>query len=374
MSKGVAVVGAGPLGLAVACRLRDVPVFDPAGGWLARWHEQMAAQEIGVLRSPAVHHPHPDPFALRRFAEGWPGGLVPPYDRPRTDLFAAFCREVARGLPVVPQKVVALRPGRRDWGLQLADGTVYRARRVVLATHAGRPRWPQWAIGVPGITHSTAVDLRRVGDLSGGVVGVVGGGLSAAHLVVGAAARGANVVWLVRRSLQIQEFDSDPGWLGPKYLKGFAAETDWQRRWEMVQQARGGGSITPALWRKIQRLGIEPWENTAVLAATATPTGLRLETERGEVLCDRLWLATGMEVTVDTEPLLQELRERYPTPIVGGWPVLDERLRWPGTEVFVMGALASLRLGPAARNLFGARLACDRLIPALTKPSLALAA
>ncbi len=249
----------------------------------------MAAQEIGVLRSPAVHHPHPDPFALRRFAERWPDPFAAPYDRPRTEVFAAFCREVAAG-----------------------------------------------------------------------------GGLSAGHLV-----RGATVVWLVRRTLRLREFDSDPGWLGPKYLKGFEAESDWQRRWEMVQQARDGGSLTPAIYREIQ---VQPWENTAVISAQATPTGIVLQTERGAVRCDRLWLATGMEVTVETEPLLQEVRERYPTLIVGGWPVLDERLRWPGTEVFVMGALASLRLGPAARNLFGARLACDRLVPALRKPSLAVAA
>jgi hypothetical protein len=53
-------------------------------------------------------------------------------------------------------------------------------------------------------------------------------------------------------------------------------------------------------------------------------------------------------------------------------PVLDEHLRWPGCELFVMGGLAALQLGPVARNLYGARMASGRIVPALTKPSLGL--
>ncbi len=51
--------------------------------------------------------------------------------------------------------------------------------------------------------------------------------------------------------------------------------------------------------------------------------------------------------------------------------VLDEYLRWPGCELMLMGGYAALQLGPVARNLAGARMAGDRLVRALTKPSLA---
>jgi len=37
-----------------------------------------------------------------------------------------------------------------------------------------------------------------------------------------------------------------------------------------------------------------------------------------------------------------------------------------------MGGLAALQVGPVARNLSGARMASDRIVPALSKPSLAL--
>ena len=44
-----------------------------------------------------------------------------------------------------------------------------------------------------------------------------------------------------------------------------------------------------------------------------------------------------------------------------GYPVVDEHLRWtPG--LFVMGPLAELVVGPAARNLGGARMAAQRIV------------
>ncbi|MEA5419149.1 hypothetical protein VB712_07895 [Spirulina sp. CCNP1310] len=60
-----------------------------------------------------------------------------------------------------------------------------------------------------------------------------------------------------------------------------------------------------------------------------------------------------------------------PLPWVGGLPVVDERLRWEKLKVFVMGGWAALQVGPTARNLSGARMACERIIPTLIKASLA---
>jgi hypothetical protein len=60
----------------------------------------------------------------------------------------------------------------------------------------------------------------------------------------------------------------------------------------------------------------------------------------------------------------------HPLDIVNGLPVVDEYLRWQGCELFVMGGLAALQVGPTARNLSGARATSDRIISALTKASL----
>ena len=68
---------------------------------------------------------------------------------------------------------------------------------------------------------------------------------------------------------------------------------------------------------------------------------------------------------------MSDILAQYPAQIVNGLPVLDEHLRWPGCDLFLMGPWAALQVGPVARNLFGGKLACDRIVPALTKSSLA---
>ncbi|NJS09568.1 MAG: FAD-dependent oxidoreductase, partial [Microcoleus sp. CSU_2_2] len=74
---------------------------------------------------------------------------------------------------------------------------------------------------------------------------------------------------------------------------------------------------------------------------------------------------TKLDVTA--EPLLTEILATYPTKIVKGLPVLDKYLRWPGCELFIMGGLAALQVGPVGRNLSGARMASSRIVPALIK-------
>ncbi|WP_332959764.1 hypothetical protein [Microcoleus sp. AR_TQ3_B6] len=54
-----------------------------------------------------------------------------------------------------------------------------------------------------------------------------------------------------RRYFPEKLFDTEPRWLGSKYLKGFAAEPDCDSRWETIQQARNGGSMTPEIRMRI---------------------------------------------------------------------------------------------------------------------------
>jgi biotin carboxyl carrier protein len=95
------------------------------------------------------------------------------------------------------------------------------------------------------LQHSQNVDLEACGDLKGQDILIVGGGLTSAHLSLGAIRRGAQVTLLIRRNLRSKPFDADPGWLGPKYLKAFHAEPCMRRRQRQVLEARDGGSITP---------------------------------------------------------------------------------------------------------------------------------
>ncbi|MEL7512876.1 MAG: FAD-dependent oxidoreductase, partial [Cyanobacteria bacterium J06554_3] len=314
-----------------------------------------------------------------------------PYGRPGTELFRDFCENVIDRWHLRDQvskaAVVGLSPQPRGFQLTLADGQRASARRVVVATGAANAKVPDWVKQVGDypperLCHAQAVSLPSLPSLVGETVLIVGGGLTSAHLAMGALKRGARVLLMARRAFQEKIFDAAPGWLGPKYLKGFEAETDWEKRWQMIQQARNGGSFTPETLTRLRKFSAE---GRVFLYEQCQVTRAVWQGERWQVQCnnhavhdcfahqsiDRIWLATGTAQDITAHPLLQEVMKQYPAEIVHGLPVLDKYLRWPGCELFLMGPWAALQVGPVARNLFGAKLACDRIVPALTKSSLA---
>ncbi len=386
----IAIVGGGPQALTLATHLLQKRtqvrflVIDPSGTWMRHWNQQFAAFEIPYLRSPVVHHPVPDPHALRTFAAERLDELIDPYSRPGSRLFQEFCQDVVHRWQleqsVYPGQVVRIEPLTKSFRLDLADGQQLVARRVVLAHGAGVIQQPDWVPKQPypadRLCHSQSVDLRGL-SLTGERVLIVGGGLTSGHLAVGAIARGAQVLLMTRRSLVEKFFDADPGWVGPKYLKDFALEPDWTVRWQQIQTARNGGSLTPAMLTQIRQF------ERAGLLTTHSHCQIREVEWQGSnwhICCgeglpileaiDRIWLATGTRLDVTQDSLYADVLAAYPIPIVQGLPVLDEHLRWRGCELFVMGGLAALQVGPTARNLSGARMACNRIVPALTKASI----
>lgn len=397
----LAIIGAGSHALTLVTHLLQKKksmrgrflVFDPSGQWMRQWNHQFAALEIPHLRSPAVHHPDPAPHALRTFAERRPNELFTPYDLPGTNLFQDFCQEVIRRWQlqtcVYPAQVVQIQPfsdRRSRFCLELSDGQTMVAHRVVIANGGGQPHLPEWVEQISQnypknrLLHSHQVDLRGL-HLRGERVLIIGGGLTSGHLAVGAIQRGAEVMLMSRRSVYEKLFDSDPGWLGPKYLKDFWSEPNWFTRWQMIQQARNGGSMTPAMLTQLRRLErdgkITFYEQCQVAQAQWLDNGWRICCTNSAVhecihhqRIDRIWLATGSQLDATAHPLLQQVLNTHPLDIVNGLPVVDEYLRWQGCELFVMGGLAALQVGPTARNLSGARATSDRIVSALTKASL----
>jgi FAD-NAD(P)-binding len=383
----LAIIGAGPHALTLVTHLLQkrakmrskFVVFDPSGKWMSRWRQQFAALEIPHLRSPAVHHPDPNAFGLRKFAESRSSELFPPYDLPGTKLFDDYCNDVISqwdlNNQVSQNTITEIIPHANRFRLGCSDGKSITAKRVVLATGGAFLQIPDWVKGIKAeyppskLCHSTSVDLRSL-HLAGEKVLIIGGGLTSGHLAVGAISRGAKVHLMIKRQLQEKLFDAEPGWLGPKYLKGFFACSDYQERFKMIQQARNGGSITPGmgiqLRRQVRNGNLIIDENCQVIKAEWKQNSWLVECSNGsQHKYNRIWLSTGTKFDVKTEPLLKDVLAAYPINIVNGLPVLEENLRWRGCELFIMGGLAALQVGPTARNLSGARMASDKIVPAI---------
>jgi len=410
----LAIIGAGVQALTLTTHLLQKSakhyhkflVFDPSQTWLSQWKQQFTAQQIPYLRSPAVHHPDPNPYQLRTFAEHRHSELFPPYDRPGTKLFNEFCDEVIRrwklAEKVYPARVIQILPIERAshsrFQLVLDTGESITARRVVLATGSGKVQLPNWVEKITldypkdKLCHSQQVNLNQL-KLTGERILIVGGGLTSGHLAKGAINLGATVTLMTRKHLQSKIFDADPGWLGPKYLKDFHAERDWNIRYQQIQQARNGGSITPEMMlqlRKASRKG------EARIDECCQVRDAQWQDNLWQVRChdgsrhqhgdctwlgnpavprhqfNRIWLATGTRFNLKEHPLLQDVLEIYPTQTVNDLPILDEHLRLPKSNFFIMGGLAALQIGPVARNIGGGKMACQRIVPAIVKPSLAI--
>jgi hypothetical protein len=374
---GPLIVGAGPAGLACTLALRchgldeGLRVVDPSGRWMAAWERRFDAQDIRHLRSPAVHHPHPDPFAM--IAEGQHGLLRSGGTRlPTSARFAEFCHRVVTraGLedqvePAAATDLAVDAAGRPR--VTLSTGEVLRPERLVLATNTRHRVVPPAFADLtsdPRVRHAEEAHVDRTP--TGGRLLVVGGGLSAAQLAVGAARRGAHVTLLARRALTVRRFDVHPTWLGPRKRRPFEREPDPAVRRREIDRARGGGSIPARMRREIDRCveagSLRLLERRDLHRATTSADGVSVDLD-GEPArtFDEVWLSTGGSVDVTADPLCAPLVQRRATPVVGGLPELDADLSWPGTRVHLTGFAAALRLGPTAGNLVGHRRAALRV-------------
>ncbi|MEH3055085.1 MAG: hypothetical protein PGN13_13980 [Patulibacter minatonensis] len=78
-----------------------------------------------------------------------------------------------------------------------------------------------------------------------------------------------------------------------------------------------------------------------------------------------LWLATGFEQDLRRDPLTAPIVAELGTVLHGGLPEVTEGLALGAAPVHVIGPYAALGVGPACRNLAGARPAAARIAAAL---------
>jgi len=400
------IVGGGIHGTHLSLVLRDagvaegaVRVLDPWDEPLARWTELTGRTGMTFLRSPGVHHVGLDPYDLFRFAGRRrardDAHFRGRYRRPSLQVFQDHARALSLEHGLDRLRVCGWATGmariRRGLRVETDRGSL-EARRVVLAPGSAPPDpLPSWlgAMGKEGVPVGhlfqptlTMEPLRRAVAVVDRPVLVLGGGLTAVQLALRLAGEAIPVILVTRSPVDVHPFDSAPGWLGPKYLQAFYRESSPEARRAMIRTARNRGSVPEGVagtLRVARERGEVRVEMGQVLQGHARPTGgaaVTLEQEAGriELQVSGILLATGWGSGPPLRPWLTETAREMGLPLGPcGFPVPEPSLHW-GAGIHLSGALAELEVGPAARNIVGARMAGDRLREFALHPAIAAGA
>jgi len=377
------IIGGGIHGVHIAARLlgeaevepEGLFIVDPGERLLERWRTCTETTGMTHLRSPSVHHLDLSPWDLQQFAgkrkNRKRGLFAPPYDRPALKLFNSHCDKVIETFKLderhIQARALTCSVDCDGVGVRLSNGQEISAQNVVLAIGASeQPEWPGWAPRDDKSVHHV-FDLGFDGwPSSKESVVVVGGGISAGQVALRLIKEGHQVHLVSRHALREHQFDSDPGWLGPKFMTHFEREPDADRRRELIIEARHKGSVPPDVQRALRRAikkGSLQWHEGEVESLKTGAEGCQMRLTTGtELDVTRVLLATGFASPRPGGALIDQLIASDALPCAScGYPIVDTSLRWH-PRVYVSGPLAELELGPASRNIAGARRAGDRLV------------
>lgn len=384
----VAIVGAGPYGLAAAAHLRGSGVEPLVFGTpMESWERHMPA---GMrLRSgwSACHISDPrGALTLDAFEDEIGRRIERPV--PIAD-FVEYGRWFQREIAPAPdhRKITFIRRTASGLQLELEDGDSLRARRVIVATGiASFARWPALFTSLPDglVTHSA--EHRTFTRFAGRRVLVVGGGQSALESAALLAEAGARPEVIVRSDrltwLHGPEFRRRFGpleplaypWtdVGPPGLSQIVARPGLFKTLPVRLQDRiAVRSIRPAgaAWLP-DRLSEVPISTDAVpLTADTDGAEVRVRLASGaEHVADHVLLATGYNVDVRCfrflgEDLLRDMR------LSAGFPVLRGGFESAVPGLHFVGAPAARSFGPLMRFVAGTRYTSRALAASLADES-----
>jgi len=193
---------------------------------------------------------------------------------------------------------------------------------------------------------------------------VIGGGLTAVQAAQLAVKQGCRVSLCSRRRLVTRDFDIPVEWFNWR-RQGRLRHDFWMQpldaRLASLRATKGGGSVPP---RYMQELGAaEAAGRVEVVYGEAEVGGVNEEGVRIRLAgrwrhFDRVVFACGHRPDCLAFPLVRELQAQWPVQVVGGLPVLSKDQQWGSCrQLYVVGALAALQVGPDAANLMGCRRA-----------------
>jgi len=379
-SRDVAIVGAGPYGLAAATQLREkAPDLTIVGFGepMSFWEGQMPRGML--LRSPYVASDIGDPEGPYRLSAYEQEMKLEKAEPVPLDRFVEYGRWVQRH--VLPglrsERIQRIARNSEGFELEVAGGEVVHADRVVIAAgiHNFASR-PEVFTGLDSRVSHTC-DHSDLGIFKGSRVLVVGGGQSAlesAALLVEAGAdvelavRASTVRWLTRRWHHnlgpVSRFFYDPAEVGPVGVSRFVSKPGlFSRLPRRTQDWMTERSLRPAGARWLpSRLAGVPIRLNANAVETTEGNGQVVVTfgDRSVSKVDHVLLGTGYRVDVRKYPFLApELVEELE--LAGGYPVLRRGFESSVDGLYFLGAPAAWSFGPLMRFVAGTAFAGDAL-------------
>ncbi len=379
----VAIVGAGPYGLAVAAHLRaanvSIRVFGEA---MSFWRQNMP--EGMKLRSPWIATHIADPLQRYRLDDYFAEAGLPPPDRLPVENFIDygmwFQQRVA---PDLDARAVRQVDARDDgFRLVLDDGESFFAKRVVMATgllnHEHRPAQFD---GLPSALVSHSCEHTDSGRFRGRHVVVVGSGQSACESAALLHEAGANVEIICRGPLRwngdpdrrgilrttahalLGDGLTPPSQVGPFPFNWLVEAPGIIRHFSEQSRDRLNTHClraTAARYLRSRLQDVPVSQGCRILAARRDGDRIELTLDNATRRVDHVLLATGYRIDVDKMKMLDpRLRSRVARH--GGLPILSAGFESNVAGLHFVGSFAVASFGPLLRFIAGAGFAARRI-------------
>ncbi|OQX29323.1 MAG: hypothetical protein B0D92_04375, partial [Spirochaeta sp. LUC14_002_19_P3] len=311
------IIGGGIHGTHIAIRLmteaqvprNQICILDPAERLLSRWLKVTALTGMTHLRSSSVHHLDTEPQSLRLFArKHFPPETQPfskPYDRPSLKLFNAHSDWLIKeydlaSIHLQDKAMEFMELNQNGITIKTKGNKVISAAKAILAIGIGdQPEWPDWArAGKRKIQHLFDADFQWPQTTESIII--VGGGITAAQAALQMKNRQVHLV--SRHGFRLHQFDSDPGWFGPKHLPEFLNEKNPVVRRRIIRNARYRGSMPPEVHQALVKAiddGKIQYHTAQIEGVEESDNSISITTvENQTISAEHLVLATGFSPRV----------------------------------------------------------------------------
>jgi cation diffusion facilitator CzcD-associated flavoprotein CzcO len=367
----VAVIGAGPYGLATASRLAQAGIRTRVfGDPMSFWRDMPKGMLLRSNWKACNIADTEGPLSLGMYERHIGGPLSRPV--PLDDFVRYGDWFQQRAVPHVENRTVEqVESHSGGFSLGLADGEEIAARRIVVAAGIEPfARRPPELDGLAARLASHTSQHRDLGVFRGRRLLIVGGGQSALESAALARESGAEVEVVVRRDRltwltgartrrmlgRLTPIFYSPTDVGPAGMSRIVSVPDLFRHFPRRAQDRmARRAIRPAgaAWLPARLTGVAISLGTSVVAADADGDAVRVTTSDGrERTVDHVLFGTGYAVDVRRYPFLSpSLASRIVC--ANGYPVLRRGLESSVTGLHFAGAPAAWSFGPLMRFVSG---------------------